>query len=119
MFRCASLTCAALLAALPAAAASLSTSICNGQSAELASTAGGTTLTVNGTDVPLDKGYVHTGLSCVSRDGATLFGLIRSAGDVEEYLLLDPATLEVSQVTYEEAEALNFWETEDDWFDEE
>ena len=119
MFRRAFFASAALLAALPAAAASLSTSTCNGQSAELASTGSGTTLTVNGTDVPLDQGYVHTGLSCVSRNGATLFGLIRSAGDVEEYLLLDPATLEVSQVTYEEAEALDFWQTEDDWFEEE
>ena len=118
MFRCASLTCAALLAALPAAAASLSTSTCNGQSAELASTASGTTLTVNGTEVPLDQGFAHTGLSCVSRNGATLFGLIRSAGDVEEYLLLNPATLEITQVTYEEAEALDLWQTEDDWFEE-
>ena len=118
MFRRASLTCAALLAALPAAAASLSTSTCNGQSAELASTASGTTLTVNGTDVPLENDFAYTGLSCVSHDGATLFGLIRSAGDVEEYLLLDPATLEVSQVTYEEAEALDFWQTEDDWLDD-
>jgi hypothetical protein len=109
----------ALLAAGPALADSTSRSACNDQSAELSTTAAGTTLTVNGTEVALDPGFTYTGLSCIGRDGETSFGLIRSSGDTEEYLLLDPETLETTEIPYDEAEALHFWDTEDDWFDDE
>lgn len=107
---------AALVAASPAAALSVSASSCNDDSAELVSTGAATTLTVNGADVALDPGYSYANLVCVSRDEATMFGLIRLSPPGEEaYFLLDPETLELTEITEEEAGALEFWQDEDDW----
>lgn len=107
---------AAFLAASPAAALSVSSSACNEQRAELISSDAGTTLTVNGTEVPLEEGFDYEDLACVSRDGETQFGLLRlSPEDEEAYFLLDPETLEMTEVTEEEAIAFDFFEDEDDW----
>ena len=106
---------AAIAAASPAAALSVSSSACNGEAAELVSTDAGTTLTVNGTEVPLEQGFAYEDLLCVSRDGETQFGLIRLANDEETYFLLDPETLELTEIGLKEAEALEFWEDEDAW----
>lgn len=106
----------ALLAASPAAALSVSVSACNEDSAELVGNESGTTLSVNGAEVPLEEGFAYEDLLCVSRDGKTLFGLTRLSRDSEEsYLLLDPETLELTPITSEEAGRLDFWEDEDDW----
>lgn len=106
---------AALIAASPAAALSVSNTSCNGETASLMSDAAGTTLTVNGADVPLEKGVEYGNLVCASRDGVTQFGLVRTTADGEAYLLLDPATLEWTEVPVDEAARLDFFEDEDDW----
>ncbi len=107
---------AILVAASPAAALSVSSSACNGESAELVSTDAGTTLTVNGAEVPLDRGFEYEDLLCVGRDGETLFGLIGMSGQGEEaYFILDPRRPEMTRIDAAEAEALEFWEDEDDW----
>ena len=108
---------AALLAASPAAALSVSSSACNEDRAELiVSDDAGTSLTVNGAEVPLEEGFDYEDLACVSHDGVTQFGLIRlSPEDEEAYFLLDPETLEMTEVTEAEAIALDFFEDEDDW----
>ncbi len=78
---------------------------------------------MNGEDVLLEPEFDYENLVCVSRDEETLFGLIRLSPEEEEaYFLLDPETLEMTEITYEEAGALEFWEDEDDWgldFDDE
>src|SRR5688500_11459413 len=90
---------AAIAAASPAAALSVSSSACNGEAAELVSTDAGATLTVNGQEVPLEQGFDYEELLCVSRDGAATFGLIRVSGQGEEaYFLLDPGTLELEEI---------------------
>ena len=111
---------AALLAASPALAVSVSSAACNDQSAELVSTDAGTTLTVNGEEVELpdlvEEAARWDGLRCLSRDGDTVFGLTQvTSEDDEAHFLLDPATGAVSAITFEEAGALGFWEDEDDW----
>lgn len=109
----------ALLAATPAAALSVSSAACNGQSAQLVTDAAGTRFTVNGDEVALEEGIILRDLSCVSRDDDTLFGLTGLSADSEEaYFLLNPETLVLAPVSYEDAEALGFWDTEDDWFDD-
>ncbi len=113
---------ALLLAAAPAAALSVSQAACNDQSAELRGDASGWTLSVNGENVPLplDGGVRYDGLLCVSRDGETLFGLTQySVEDDMSYYLVDPGTGELTNIRSAEAEALGFWETEDDWFEDE
>lgn len=106
----------ALLAASPVAALSVSASSCNDQSAQLVSDDGDTTLTLNGEEVPLEPDFAYENLLCVSRDGDTLFGLTRLSERGEEtYLLLDPETRELAEITFEEAGKLDFWEDEDDW----
>ena len=107
---------AALLVASPAAALSVSASACNEDSAELVTTDAGTTLSVNGADVALEPGFDYEELVCVSRNDETLFGLIRlSPQEEESYLLLDPETLELTEITEAEATTLDFFEDEDDW----
>ena len=107
---------AALLAASPAAALSVSASACNEDSAELISTGSRTTLTVNGADVALEPGFDYRDLVCVSRNDETLFGIIRlSPREEESYLLLDPETLELSEITEAEATRLDLFQDEDDW----
>lgn len=106
----------ALAAASPAAALSISSSACNGESAELVSTDAVTTFTVNGTEVPLEEGFDYRDLLCVSRDGETLFGLIRLSEQEEEtYFLIHPETRELAEIDFQEAAALDFWKDEDDW----
>lgn len=117
--RCIAALAPVLLSAAPAAALSVSVSACNGESAELVDDGRDVRLEVNGTSVPLEQGFTYDGPICVTRDGVTLFGFIRIAtGDEEDYLLLDPRDLRFSRIPYEEAEALDFWQTEDDWFDD-
>lgn len=111
---------AALLAASPALAVSVSSAACNDQAAELVVTGAGASLTVNGEEVALpdllEAGARWEGLRCISRGGDTLFGLTQlTVEDDEAHFLLDPATGAVSAITYEEAGALGFWEDEDDW----
>lgn len=110
------------LLATPAAALSASSAACNGEEAQLVSDDAGTRFTVNGEEValPLDGGVRYADLLCVSRDGRTLFGLTQySVEDDMSYYLLDPTTGELTNITSAEAEALEFWETEDDWFEDE
>ncbi len=111
---------AALLAASPALAVSVSSAACNDQAAELVVTGAGATLTVNGEEVALpdlvEAGARWDGLRCLSRDGDTVFGLTQlTVEDDEAHYLLDPATGAVSAISYEDAGALGFWEDEDDW----
>lgn len=106
---------AMLLAAGPAAALSVSNTSCNAETASLVTDEAGTRLTVNGAEVPLDEGAEYGNLSCISRDGATQFGLVRRSSEGEAYLLLDPATLEWTEVSEEEAARLDFFDDEDDW----
>jgi hypothetical protein len=71
---------------------------------------------VNGTDVALEPGLDYENLLCVSRDGTALFGMTAlSEGGEEAFMLLDPTTLEITQITEAEAAALDFFEDEDDW----
>ncbi len=110
------------LLASPASALSVSSAACNGQAAELVTDGAGTRFTVNGEAVslPLDGGVRYDDLLCVSRDGQTLFGLTQySVEDDMSYYLVDPGTGELTNISSEEAEALDFWETEDDWFADE
>lgn len=106
---------AALLAASPALAVSMSNAACNGESASLVSDESGTRLTVNGVAVPLEEGARYGNLACVSRDGAIRFGLIRTTPQGEAYLLLDPSTLEWAEIGEEEAARLGLFQSEDDW----
>ncbi len=106
---------AALLAASPAAALSVSNTSCNAETASLVTDEAGTRLTVNGADVPLEEGAEYGNLVCTSRDGVTQFGLVRTTAEAETYLLLDPATLEWTEVSEEEAAGLDFFDSEDDW----
>ncbi len=106
----------AMLAATPAVAVSVSVASCNGHSAELVGDGSGWTLKVDGTDVALTPSTEWEGPICVSRNGETLFGLIQLSGEEDEsYFLIDPATRELAPISYEEAEALEFWEDEGDW----
>jgi hypothetical protein len=114
------LTFAALLGASPALALSVSSAACNDQAAELVVDGTGATLTANGRAVALpdlvEPGARWDGLRCLSRDGATVFGLTQQTAEGDEaHFLLDPATGALAAITYEEAGALGFWEDEDDW----
>jgi hypothetical protein len=107
----------ALLAASPAGALSVSSSACNGQEAELVSDDNRTTLTVNGTEIPLEPGFDYNGLRCLSRDDVTLFGVTRVGPEGEEaWFLLDPARMTLQEIPEDEAASLDFFQTEDDWF---
>lgn len=111
---------AALLAASPAWALSVSSAACNDLSAELVATEAGATLTLDGVEVALpdllEAGARWEGLRCVGRDGDVLFGLSQVTREEDEaHFLLDPATGEVTPITHAEAGELGFWEDEDDW----
>lgn len=119
MLRSPAILLGTLLAASPAAALSVSVAACNEHSAELVADGRDATLTVDEVEVPLEPGADYEDLLCVERDGRTLFGLIQLSEEGDEtYFLLDPESLELAQIPYEEAEALEFWDTEDDWFED-
>lgn len=121
MPRLIAISAAALLAATPAAALSVSVAACNEHSARLVADETGATLTVNGTDVPIEQDAGYRDLLCVTtKDGGSHFGFTAlSVEDDERHFLVDPETLEVRQITYEEADLLEFWDDpEDDLFGE-
>lgn len=69
------------------------------------------TLEVNGAAVTLEEGPSYGGPVCVAWRGAPHVGFTEYMGNAyETYRLVDPATLEVTEVTAQEAEALGWYD---------